>query len=711
MQQTYYKMDLHIHTPASSCYEGAKEDDEYIRILEKAKDKQLNIIAITDHNTINGYEKMIGIKNKLITERDVLIKYLGDDQTNQYIETLNNKIELFEKIEILPGVEITLNPGIHIIVIANPKNVIELSRLLEEVGYLPNMRGKDSEFLPQMDVAAFLNNSLLIDKLVIAPHVDSDKGIYNNLNGRYRAEIFKSNKIKAITCNAPNQLQKIQSLLFNEPTYKRDIPLAYINASDAHNLDLIGSKVSYINLDIISFEEILHAFEKPDEFISDISEPNIILLIKNIVDNEKVVFLEEVNKDKEICITQALCACLNCNIPYLILGVNSEKLTLSGIKMNQDDVDSLIDSAIKKLCSWCNRIIYSSTVEILGNGRSIAIINFPQFFPALWYFKESEDVYIFEDEVKKAKVYDIEKLVQNNTLEGIKKHENANLSIDKVITSLEVLRNPVEKYIMTQSIEKSSMLFLALFSLEKVKISVNSAFLGEQKLEDNAGEANGNLFYVYPMENRYNDRILRYTCPSLKRKEELEIGDLKDYSGFKIIVLDKGGVYLAKGEKWNVVPFKEDLLLLSIRDNFADKISEYSILGWLKSSLFIWYINRKCNSTNLYEPRVINNLYIPFLKCLLPQSNVDKYVQEIIALEEDFLTKTNFKELCENCPCDDCDSDECQANVIVDDHNEKVAELTYKIDCEIFEELQLSDEQIKIISKEIENLGFYNIIV
>lgn len=33
----FYKVDLHIHTPASTCYKGTKDDEEYFRILKEKK--------------------------------------------------------------------------------------------------------------------------------------------------------------------------------------------------------------------------------------------------------------------------------------------------------------------------------------------------------------------------------------------------------------------------------------------------------------------------------------------------------------------------------------------------------------------------------------------------------------------------------------------------------------------------------------------------
>ena len=41
-----YKMDLHIHTPASKCYKGAKNDDEYLKIIESAKEQGLDDIDV-----------------------------------------------------------------------------------------------------------------------------------------------------------------------------------------------------------------------------------------------------------------------------------------------------------------------------------------------------------------------------------------------------------------------------------------------------------------------------------------------------------------------------------------------------------------------------------------------------------------------------------------------------------------------------------------
>ena len=42
-KRNVYKAELHIHTPASKCYKGCKDSNEYIKIIERAYELGLNI--------------------------------------------------------------------------------------------------------------------------------------------------------------------------------------------------------------------------------------------------------------------------------------------------------------------------------------------------------------------------------------------------------------------------------------------------------------------------------------------------------------------------------------------------------------------------------------------------------------------------------------------------------------------------------------------
>jgi len=69
------KMDLHVHTPASKCYSGENTDEQYVGILRKAIEENIDVLAITDHNTISGYKRLLEIYGKLNTEKNTLLPY------------------------------------------------------------------------------------------------------------------------------------------------------------------------------------------------------------------------------------------------------------------------------------------------------------------------------------------------------------------------------------------------------------------------------------------------------------------------------------------------------------------------------------------------------------------------------------------------------------------------------------------------------------
>ena len=64
------KMDLHIHSPASKDYIRSEKDidvmKEYEKFINKFIDSDLDVIAITDHNTIEGYKQIKVIINKIV---------------------------------------------------------------------------------------------------------------------------------------------------------------------------------------------------------------------------------------------------------------------------------------------------------------------------------------------------------------------------------------------------------------------------------------------------------------------------------------------------------------------------------------------------------------------------------------------------------------------------------------------------------------------
>ena len=55
----FVKFDLHIHTPASYDFVMDKrksEEENYLSLINDAIAENIKLIAITDHNTFNGYK-------------------------------------------------------------------------------------------------------------------------------------------------------------------------------------------------------------------------------------------------------------------------------------------------------------------------------------------------------------------------------------------------------------------------------------------------------------------------------------------------------------------------------------------------------------------------------------------------------------------------------------------------------------------------------
>ena len=64
----WYKMDLHLHTPASDDYQEPNATN--LDILRKAEFRGLDIIALTDHNSVRGYADMLKeVEQLLFLER------------------------------------------------------------------------------------------------------------------------------------------------------------------------------------------------------------------------------------------------------------------------------------------------------------------------------------------------------------------------------------------------------------------------------------------------------------------------------------------------------------------------------------------------------------------------------------------------------------------------------------------------------------------
>ena len=84
----WYKCDLHLHTPASKCFQDQTVTPE--QWVERALEQGLNCVAITDHNTGLGIDEI-------------------------------KAVAVGKNLTVFPGVEITCDPSkVHLLILFDP---------------------------------------------------------------------------------------------------------------------------------------------------------------------------------------------------------------------------------------------------------------------------------------------------------------------------------------------------------------------------------------------------------------------------------------------------------------------------------------------------------------------------------------------------------------------------------------------------------------
>jgi len=253
-----YNVDLHIHTPASFDYKfkeknykefnynvfksfgiknnllerkmietyeskfdnKIKDDLLYHMLIKKIINSDINMAIIADHNTVKGYQK--------------IVKMIGDFKKER-----KNKLT-----EFIPGVEISIYGGIHLIAILDPSNYIEqwseIKRDLEFCG----IEG-ESEIASDKSLADAMKIIKKHDGLNYIPHVNKyeiDNQTWNNNINNPNLDIIGSSRFE--------HKQKI----FNKK--KERTRLAFAIDSDAHSLNEIGNDYISVKMQYPCFKHL-----------------------------------------------------------------------------------------------------------------------------------------------------------------------------------------------------------------------------------------------------------------------------------------------------------------------------------------------------------------------------------------------------------------------------------------------------------------------
>lgn len=218
----FYKVDLHLHTSASKCWNGKRDVESLRQIFKHLKENCIEVVAITDHNSVDNVDRAKKLGKKL-------------------------------SIQVYPGVEVSTKEG-HVLALFDPKkHTRQIEDWLTRMGFTSDLRGnvkalaqdQDGEPLSITKVFDFIENE---DGVAIAPHPNSKgTGFLEILKqkGAARQQAYHSPNLRGLEVGKDREkVLKIASGCV--PGYKKKY--ACVASSDSHSVKDIGRAFTYIKL-------------------------------------------------------------------------------------------------------------------------------------------------------------------------------------------------------------------------------------------------------------------------------------------------------------------------------------------------------------------------------------------------------------------------------------------------------------------------------
>ncbi len=266
----WYRVDLHIHTPASADYQ--EPSISYLDILHRAEVRGLDIIAFTDHNTVAGYATMLNE----IRDLEMLVK--RERANVEERRRLAEYRRLLDKILVLPGFEFTATFGFHILGIFSPDMKIrQIEHILLSLNVPPaSLDVGQTNIGASSDVLTAYRMINEAGGIVIAAHANSTHGVAMrgfDFGGQTRIAYTQDPHLHCLEVTDLDRRGRGTTARFfdgTKPEYPRR--MRCIQGSDAHRLVKdnrdknlgIGDRVTEVLLPERSFDALLEMFTSND---------------------------------------------------------------------------------------------------------------------------------------------------------------------------------------------------------------------------------------------------------------------------------------------------------------------------------------------------------------------------------------------------------------------------------------------------------------
>lgn len=219
----WFKIDFHMHTVTSSDYRdaGTYSDDAW---LLECMSKELDCVVVSDHNSGTQIDSLKSA-------------YLNLKQQNH---------PDFRDLTIFPAIELTVNGGIHALIIFN--ETITTSNLTQFLGSV-NLSGTagDINAITSKSLTEIITITSKHNAIIIPAHVDRPKGIFDELTGQTLLDIIKNPNILA--------LEVTQNTYLFPPAYTQaNIAHHRVVGSDSHKLCDIGTNFTWVKMGLPTFD-------------------------------------------------------------------------------------------------------------------------------------------------------------------------------------------------------------------------------------------------------------------------------------------------------------------------------------------------------------------------------------------------------------------------------------------------------------------------
>jgi predicted metal-dependent phosphoesterase TrpH len=688
----FVKIDLHIHTPASSCFKNEKNDDTYLKILRKAKNEKIKIISITDHNSIEGYKKLQLIYKQLNIKLSTLSTITDSTQTTHIVKEIEDKLSLFQDILILPGIEFEVKNGIHMLVIFNQNiSIDKIERFLIDGGYTRDCFGEETpSSLSKWGILDLFEESKNYDCLLIDAHTDSNKGILNTIpSGLFRANCFKSSQLHAIGYNSEKQKAMLQRTIETSKDYKRDTTLSFVKFSDAHKISEIGSRFTWVKLEEVNFLSLKNAFLNPQEMVST-EKPSLEKILNQLLNQNNTVKINNLSEDNVEYLKKAICALNNTEGGHTLLGVTkmNNKIGLSmptdnlqGKEKRNEYLDKIIE-CIKQIEGEYSRPKITSYT--LQNGNVIFSIHITKNNELINILKDNRIFQFINKEILILTAREIQDVVEERNTERIK------YKIQKRVSFIEKECRIIKTYFSAISLikkfDQNSVKYRAKIEVSN-SLKLKKSDIIKLRAYSINGKSKGNIFYMKGYQPRLPYAYLRYSLPLSNLSSLSYKSEKKD----TIYIVPGGAVYFSER---NYPFFDEDnRLLLKLFPKNSNLYSNKFLVCYFKSSFLIWYCQNKLDSFDFHLPSIYNSIRFPVINQKDPKQSklveaIEHKFDEILVLEKQCLIESQKLEI-------------IKRDEYIKNHNLKICKLAYEIDHNIFDLLNLSKEEINIIEENL----------